>query len=137
MELCCVTPRLDIIPVLLLVIPGRRIKVFAVMYYVTLVYGTIKIWVMGLIPYLYSALPSPLYFRSDLVETITSCTLYFFSLESQSKGKTPSFTFPFCSSLVTIAFDNFEDFEYTCDVETSTILLLATRVVSHCGSGLA
>lgn len=116
---------------LLLVIPGRRIKVFAVMYYVTLVYGTIKIWVMGLILCLYSALPS------DLVETITSCTLYFFSLESQSKGKTPSFTFPFCSSLVTIAFDNFEDFEYTCDVETSTILLLATLVVSHCGSGLA
>lgn len=41
-------------------------------------------------------------------------------------GKTPSFTFSFCSSLITMALENFEGFEYPCDVETSMVLLRAT-----------
>ena len=106
----------------------KWIKVFALLYYVTLVYGTIKLLAVGLIWYLYAALPLSLYFESYLVETINNYTLYLFSSESQSMGETPSSTFPFSSSLVTVVFENFENFEYPWNVETNLVVLLGTSM---------
>ena len=39
-------------------------------------------------------------------------------------GETPFFPFPFSSTLIRVAFENFEKFEYPWDVETSTVLAL-------------
>ena len=129
-DLCYVSPHLPyIVPVLLLITHKVKwIKVFALLYYVTLVYGTIKLLAVGLIWYLYAALPLSLYFESYLVETINNYTLYLFSSESQSMGETPSSTFPFSSSLVTVVFENFENFEYPWNVETNLVVLLGTSM---------
>ena len=130
LELCYVSPHLPyIVPVLLLITHKVRwIKVFALLYYVTLLYGTIKLSVLGLIRYLYSALPLSPYFGSYLAETVNNYTLYLFSSESQSMGETPSFTFPSSSRLITVVFENFENFEYLWNVETNMVLLLGTSL---------
>ena len=110
-ELCYVTPYLLYMFFLVLFItPGVWIKVIILMYCVTLAYDRIKLLVVRLIWYLYSALPSSPYFGNHLSKTINNYTLYLFSSESQSMGETPSSTFPFSSSLVTVVFENFENF---------------------------
>ena len=93
----------------------------------------IKLLVVRLTWYLYSALLSSPYFRTHLSETISNYTLYVFSSENQSMEKTRgdtfpcSFTFPFSSRLVTIAPENFE---YPWDLQTSMFLLLSPECVS-------
>ena len=106
----------------------RWIKVFALLCYVTLVYGTIKLSVVGLIRYLYSALPFSPYLGSYLAETVNNDAVYLFSSESQSMGETPSFTFPSSSRLMRVVFENFENFEYLWNVETNMVLLLGTSL---------
>ncbi|KAM9590790.1 uncharacterized protein ACIBXB_005859 [Morphnus guianensis] len=124
LKFCYVSPRLlYVVPLLLLIICGRWIKVFALMYCITLVYGMIKSLVVGLIRYLHSAL-SPLYCGSHLWETINNYTIYLSSLENQSMGGVTFFPSPFSFSPVTMVFENSEKFEYSWDVETSTVLAL-------------
>ena len=43
-------------------------------------------------------------------------------------GKTSSHIFPFSTRLITIVFENFENFEYLWDVETSMVLLLGASM---------
>ena len=43
-------------------------------------------------------------------------------------GETPSFTFPSSSRLITVVFENFENFEYPWNVETNMVLLLGTSM---------
>ncbi|KAM9591498.1 uncharacterized protein ACIBXB_006299 [Morphnus guianensis] len=124
LKFCYVSPHLlYVVPLLLLIIRGRWIKVFALMYCITLVYGMIKSSAVGLIWYLHSAL-SPLYCGSHLWETINNYTIYLSSLENQSMGGIPLLPSPFSFSPVTMVFENFEKFEYSWDVETSTVLAL-------------
>ena len=113
-ELCYVTPYLlYMFPVVLFIFSGGWIKVIVLLYCVTLAYDMIKLLVVRLAWYLYSALPSSPYFGNHLSETINNYTLYLFSLESESMGDTrgdsftSSCTFPFSSRLVTIALENF------------------------------
>ncbi|XP_049653490.1 uncharacterized protein LOC126037250 [Accipiter gentilis] len=124
LKLCYVSPRLlYIVPLLLLIIRGGWIKVSALMYGITLVYGMIKSSAVGLIRYLHSA-SSPLYGGSHLWETITNFTIYLSSMENQSMGGVPFFPSPFSFSPVTTVFENFEKLEYSWGVGTSTVLAL-------------
>ncbi|XP_074889985.1 uncharacterized protein LOC142033685 [Buteo buteo] len=124
LKFCYVSPcLLYVVSLLLLIICERWIKVFALMYCITLVYGMIKSSAVGLIRYLYSAL-SPLYSGSHVWETINNYTIYLSSLESSlwvgylsSPLLSPSVQLQWC-------FENFEKLEYSWHVETSTVLAL-------------
>lgn len=106
-------------PVVLFGISRGWIKVIIFLYCLTLAHGMIKLLVVTPIWYLYSALPSALQFRKYLLETINS-SLFTFSPQKQSMGESRedtsfhSFTFPFSSKLLTMAFENFG---YTWGVE--------------------
>lgn len=73
--LCYVRPYLlYVFPVVLFIIPGVWIKVILLLYCVTPAYDIIKLVVVRLIWYLYSALLSSLYFGNHLSETINRYT---------------------------------------------------------------
>jgi len=107
-------------------VSGGWIKVIILLYCETLVYDMIKLPVVRLIWYLYSALLSPSYFRNRVLETIITNST-FSSQVANLVGKKKEdpfphfFTFPFSSGLVKIPL---EDFEYPWDVQTIMFLLL-------------
>ena len=75
-ELCYITPYLlCMFPVVLFIISGGWIKVIIFMYCVTVAYDMIKLLVVRLIWYLYSALLSSLYFGNHPLETINNYAL--------------------------------------------------------------
>jgi len=87
-ELCYLTPcLLYMFPVVLFIISGGWIKVIIFLYCVTLSYDVIKSLLVKPIWYLYSALPSPPYFGSHLLETTNNYALYLFSLEIHLVGR--------------------------------------------------
>lgn len=125
--LCDATPHLlYVFPVVLSVTFGAWAKVIILLYFVILVYGMIELLVVKLSWYAYSALSSPLYFVSNLLETINNNTFYLFSLESQPMEEPSFHIFPFSFRPITIAFENSENSDYPWDAETGMALLLGT-----------
>jgi len=88
-ELCCVAPYLlYMFPAVLFIVSGGWINFIILLYCATLSYDTIKIPVVRLIWYLYSALPSSPYFRSHLSESINITLSTFSPWRSQSMDET-------------------------------------------------
>lgn len=103
-------------PLALFIISGSWVWYYSILHNTGLWYGMIKLLAMRSIWYLYSALPSSLYFKSHLLDTINNCTFYLFSLERQSMGEAPSFSFPFSSRIIIIPL---ESAGYPWEVQTS------------------
>lgn len=97
-------------------------KVIILLYFVILVYDMIEFLVVKLSWYVYSALLSPLYFGSNLLETVNNYTFYLFSLESQPMEKTSFHIFTFSSRPITVTFENSENFYYAWDAQIGMAL---------------